>query len=135
MWVTGAEIGVLDSDAVYIKAEPLLCFKYFLEDEGTNDGALTIIKGVEDLKLIMFLNNDDVTSFVETKCKDVSILAQTSDNSKQVRGQEQHYQCRGEAGRQGSIKILITTSSSQSHYPRARELFHYLKLFYHRGIA
>ena len=46
LWVTGAEKGVLDSDAVYIKAELLLCFKYFLKDEGTNDGALTVTKGV-----------------------------------------------------------------------------------------
>ena len=46
---TGAGKGVLDSDAGYIKAEPLLCFKYCLADEGTNDGALTVTKGVVDL--------------------------------------------------------------------------------------
>ena len=47
--VTGAGKGVLDSDAVYIKAEPLLCFKYCLTDDGTNDGALTVAKRVVDL--------------------------------------------------------------------------------------
>ena len=34
---TGAGKGVLDSDAGYIKAEPLLCFKYCLADEGMNE--------------------------------------------------------------------------------------------------
>ena len=36
---TGAGKGVLDSDAGYIKAEPLLCFKYCLAafNEGMNE--------------------------------------------------------------------------------------------------
>ena len=81
-WAAGAGKRVLDSNAVYIKAEPLLCFKYCLEDKGTNDGALTVTKGVVDLELIMFLNNGDDTSFVVVQYKYVSVLAHTSDNSK-----------------------------------------------------
>ena len=68
LWATaGAGKGVLDSDAVYIKAEPILCFKYCLADEGTNGGSLTVTKGVVDLQLKLSFNNGDVTSISVVK--------------------------------------------------------------------
>ena len=50
LWAgAGAGKGVLDSNAVYVKAELLLGFKYCLKDVRTKDRAFTVTEGAVDL--------------------------------------------------------------------------------------